>query len=120
MKKDSNKEMDIKREKEMKTVRIMIIKYCKGHKHLDPPCINCSELIQYAENKIENCPFIAIKTYCSNCEVHCYSPEMRTRIKEVMRYSGPRMLFSHPIMVIDHLYQGLKYKMKYSKGTVGK
>lgn len=99
-----------KREKEKKTVRLMIIKYCKDHKHLDTPCDNCKELIEYAENKIEDCPLMETKTYCSNCGIHCYAPKMRKRIKKVMKYSGPRMIFSHPLMVIDHLYQGIKYR----------
>lgn len=37
------------------------------------------------------------KTKCHKCSVHCYMPEMRERIKEVMRYSGPRMLLHHPV-----------------------
>lgn len=115
MKKNLSREADIKRQKEQEIVRIMIIKYCKGHKHGDVPCNSCSELIKYAETKTENCPFMETKTYCSHCEVHCYSSEMRQRIREVMRYSGPRMIFSHPIMTIDHLYQGLKYRVNKRK-----
>jgi hypothetical protein len=33
---------------------------------------------------------------------------MRERIREVMRYSGPRMLLSHPLMAIRHLIDGLR------------
>ena len=33
------------------------------------------------------------KTFCSNCKVHCYKPEMRKKIRAVMRFSGPRMIF---------------------------
>ena len=32
------------------------------------------------------------KTFCSNCTVHCYRPEMRERIRTVMRYAGPRKM----------------------------
>lgn len=112
MSKNSNEKLANKIEKEKKTVKIMILKYCKGKKHLEIPCKDCQELIQYTENRIENCPFMETKTYCTNCEVHCYSPEMRKSIREVMRYSGPRMIFSHPIIAMDHLYQGIKYKLK--------
>jgi hypothetical protein len=31
---------------------------------------------------------------------------MRDRVKEVMRFSGPRMLLRHPILAIRHLLDG--------------
>ena len=88
------------------------MRYCKGQKHPGRPCRDCSELIQYVEERVDLCPFMETKTYCSNCKVHCYNPSMRMKIKEVMRYSGPRMILSHPMIVIDHVYQGIKQKLK--------
>ena len=41
--------------------------------------------------------------------VHCYQPQMREQIRQVMRYSGPRMLFHHPVMAIRHLIDCLLY-----------
>lgn len=29
------------------------------------------------------------KTFCSNCKVHCYKPEMREKIRDVMRFPAP-------------------------------
>ena len=43
------------------------------------------------------------KTFCANCKVHCYKPEMREQIRQVMRFSGPRMLLYHPFLAIWHL-----------------
>lgn len=111
-----NIELKIAKEKEI--VRLMIFKYCKGHKHGRSPCANCSELLAYVENKVEKCPFKESKTYCSNCEICCYKPSMRTRIKAVMRYSGPRMFFSHPILTLDHVYQGLKHRFCKKQTTL--
>ena len=37
------------------------------------------------------------------CPVHCYRPEMKERIRMVMRWSGPRMIIYHPIAAIKHL-----------------
>ncbi len=31
-----------------------------------------------------------LRLFCSNCRVHCYSPDMRQQIKKVMRFSGPQ------------------------------
>lgn len=107
-----DKDIDIKIQKEKNIVKLMIMKYCKGQKHSSIPCENCSGLIEYVEKKLDLCPFMETKTYCSNCKIHCYSPNMREHIKEIMRYSGPRMIFSNPIITIDHIYQGTKHKLK--------
>ena len=33
------------------------------------------------------------KTFCANCKVHCYKPEMREQIRKVMRFSGTEDYF---------------------------
>ena len=107
--------IDKKIQKEKDVVELMIRIYCKGHKHSGLPCQSCRELIDYVNQRIERCPFMETKTYCNNCKVHCYKADMRSKIKEVMRYSGPRILFSHPLMVIDHVYQEMKDKSRNKK-----
>lgn len=97
-----------KREQEMCTVYEMIHLYCKKKHHQKRLCAECEELYTYAKMRIEKCPFMETKTFCSQCKVHCYKPEMRKKIREVMRFSGPRMLFHHPIMAIRHLYYQIK------------
>ena len=58
-----------------------------------------------------------IQVYCRNCKVHCYKPEMREKIREVMRYSGPRMIFHHPAAAIRHVILTKKEKKQIeSKG----
>ena len=53
------------------------------------------------------------KTFCSNCRVHCYKPDMREKIRQVMRFSGPRMLFYHPIRAIRHVIETKKEKRRW-------
>ena len=65
-------------------------------------CPACSELLQYALTRLERCRFSNNKTTCKKCPVHCYSPKMRERIREVMRWAGPRMIIYHPIAAIKH------------------
>lgn len=48
------------------------------------------------------------KPICARCPIHCYKPVMRERIREMMRYAGPRMLRRHPILAIRHLLEGWK------------
>lgn len=42
------------------------------------------------------------KTFCSVCPTHCYRAQMRERIREVMRWAGPRMLLVRPIPAVCH------------------
>lgn len=102
-----------KREREKKMVSQMIQLYCKKQHHSkDGLCPECAVLDAYARMRSEKCPFMETKTFCSNCKVHCYKPEMRKKIREVMRFSGPRMLFHHPIAAIRHVVESKKEKKK--------
>lgn len=106
----------MKREDELKVVKIMIEVYCKKkHKTKNGLCEECKELLDYATIRLSKCPFKDEKTFCSNCKIHCYKPEMRTKIKEVMRFSGPRMLFYHPIVATKHVIESVKEKRKNGK-----
>lgn len=104
-------------EREKKTLRTMLAIYCsENHQEADAGfCADCTELWQYAEKRLDKCPFGSDKGPCSKCTVHCYKPDMRKRIQEVMRYSGPRMLKKHPIMAARHLLQGWKRGKKPKK-----
>lgn len=96
--------MDMNRiETEKRVVRKMIEIYCKGHGHAESFCPECTALADYVDSHLEHCKFGEAKPFCSKCEVHCYSPEMREQIRAVMRYSGPRMLFHEPGMAVRHM-----------------
>ena len=95
-----------KRQREKRVVQEMITLYCRNHHHSSVfPCSSCSALITYAHERSDKCPFMENKTFCSNCRVHCYNQNMREQIRSVMRYSGPRMLKTHPILAIRHLIE---------------
>jgi len=97
----------IRREK--KTVDAMICLYCsKHHGTNDELCPECKELHEYAMLRLSKCPFQENKSTCGKCLVHCYKPDMRAKITKVMRYSGPRMLFHHPILALHHVFDGRK------------
>lgn len=109
-------------EKQKRFIPIMIKTYChkKHHTKKDSLCQECQELCEYAIFRLEKCPFKKNKTFCSTCKIHCYSPNYRTKIKEVMRFSGPRLLLTHPIYAISHVIQTLKYKNKLKKESYKK
>ena len=82
----------------------MISLYCQGnHNTQNDLCEDCAQLLQYATIRLEKCPFAENKGPCSKCTVHCYKPEMREKVRTVMRYAGPRMLKKHPILAVKHL-----------------
>ena len=56
-----------------------------------------------AERRLEKCPFAEEKPTCVKCPVHCYEAVMRERVRQVMRYAGPRMLLRHPVLALLHL-----------------
>ncbi len=95
----------IKQEKA--TIETMIRLYCKGN-HGKELCDDCNKIRDYAFMRIDYCPFMETKTFCSSCKVHCYKKDMREKIKVVMRYAGPRMLFTNPILVTKHLFEEIK------------
>ena len=101
---------EIKRLREKKLVGEMIVLYCRNNHGGKELCTECSELKSYAEARSDNCPFMENKTFCSNCRVHCYKPEMREKIRRVMRFSGSRMIFQHPIMAVNHVISNRREK----------
>lgn len=92
-------------EQEKKVLKKMVQIYCKGHGHGKELCENCKKLIEYANQRLDVCKFGDNKAFCSKCTIHCYKQEMRELVKEVMRYSGPRMLLHNPLMALKHLIQ---------------
>ena len=110
------KDICTKREKEKELVSQMISLYCKKqHGNKQGLCEECAELDAYARQRSDKCPFMETKTFCSNCKVHCYKPEMSEKIHEVMRFSGPRMIFTHPITAIRHVIETKKEKKRLEK-----
>ncbi len=94
-------------DREKKTVRAMVRIYCQG-RHATPGglCAECEELLEYAFARLDRCPFGESKATCADCTTHCYRQEMKDRVKTVMRYAGPRMLFRHPLLALRHWLDG--------------
>lgn len=98
--------------KEQKTIAIMIQIFCGAHHGTAKKvlCLACTELLEYAKERLDKCPYGENKGACSKCKIHCYKPDMRKNVTEVMRFSGPKMVRKHPLLAIDHLL-----KIKVSK-----
>lgn len=102
-----------KNKTEKRTLFLMIKIYCNHHHHTKGICDDCSDLYDYAVFRADKCPFGTRKPVCSACTIHCYNLEMREQIRKVMRFSGPKMIFRHPVFALIHLYRKItdkKYK----------
>lgn len=88
-------------------MRVMVRIYCDDHTHSHDAgailCAGCQAFLDYAERRLEKCPYGPAKPTCAKCPIHCYKPQPREFAREVMRYSGPRMLLRHPWLSLAHL-----------------
>ncbi len=107
---------------DLKTLALFIQVYCR-HKHKDRPrhlaemkthdvtliagrnieiCPECRRLLAHAFTKRTHCP-LHPKPACKHCPSHCYHPSYRAQIREVMKYSGRKLLLSGRLDYLFHL-----------------
>ena len=94
-------------DEEKKTVEMMVRLYCRRYEKNKLLCTDCSELLEYAWAKLDRCKFGDSKPTCRKCPVHCYKPDMRKRMKIIMKWTGPRMIIHHPVEAVKHLIREL-------------
>ncbi len=93
-------------DREKRTITALIQIFCRAQGH--PPfesgglCLSCQGLRDYAYARLDACRYKSAKPTCRNCRIHCYQPQFRERIRAVMKFSGPRMLLSHPVLCFRH------------------
>ncbi len=103
-------------QKEFDTMEIMVQLYCREHhQENDMVCSECIKLIEYSRERLRKCPFHNQKVTCGKCSVHCYKKDMQQKIIEVMRYSGPKMIWKHPIIALQHLINSRKKSVEFKK-----
>ncbi|MGD2129663.1 MAG: nitrous oxide-stimulated promoter family protein [Lysobacterales bacterium] len=97
----------LKREHE--TFRCMARIYCHDHHGQESGlCDACQGLMDYAERRLEKCPYGQHKPTCAKCPIHCYKARQREQSREIMRYAGPRMTLRHPLRSLGHLTDKLR------------
>ena len=97
----------IRREK--KTLSIMIDIYCKQfNSGVSEHCAEYRELLNYSLKRVDNCPYGENKPVCPKCKIHCYNKNMRAKIKAVMKYSGPKIMFRHPYLALMHFVDSFR------------
>lgn len=66
-------------------------------------CAGCRGLLAYALDKRRNCP-LEPKPSCKDCRIHCYSMDYRSRIREIMAFSGRKMIMRGRIDYLWHIF----------------
>lgn len=113
---DGARERRLRRER--RTVEAMIALHCRArHRGGRDLCEACRELRDYARRRVERCPFGPDKPTCARCPVHCYAAAQRDRIRAVMRYAGPRMLWRHPLLALFHFLDGRRAAPPLRRGA---
>ncbi len=92
-------------EKELKVIGRFTEVWCAGHHHggqqpVTIPggtvtlqlCPDCAEFFAYAVQKRHTCPLEPEKPSCKKCPVHCYAPPQRAKVRQIMAWSGRRMI----------------------------
>lgn len=99
--------------REWRTMQVMVDIYCAGQGHghgLDGGrCADCQGFLDYAERRLEKCPYGPAKPTCAKCPIHCYKPQPRELAREIMRYAGPRMMLRHPWLSLTHLADKVRH-----------
>jgi hypothetical protein len=98
--------MEKPRHREERDIRVLgafVGIYCHGRHATSKGmlCPGCAELLAYAELKRRCCP-LDPKPACKGCPIHCYAKERRATIREVMAYSGRRLLLRGRLDLIWH------------------
>ena len=91
-------------QQEIDTIRAIVSLHCRK-KHDHPPkllCSECEDLLTYCEQKIQYCPWGDKRGQCVTCKSNCFHPDYIKRIKPMMRWAGPRLIFYHPIKLLRH------------------
>jgi Nitrous oxide-stimulated promoter len=103
--------------RELATIEAMAQIYCADHHGGSKPCEDCQALIDYAAKRLAVCTFGDDKPVCAKCQIHCYGRAMRERVRDVMRYAGPRMIWRHPWLALMHVLDK-RYKAPPKPGAV--
>lgn len=66
-------------------------------------CAECREFLDYAFVRRLKCP-LEPKPTCKHCHVHCYRPGHREKVREIMRFSGRRLILRGRLDLLWHYF----------------
>lgn len=66
-------------------------------------CPDCAALLAHGIRKRRSCP-LDPKPTCKECHIHCYSKEYRASIRQIMAFSGRRMILRGRLDYLWHYF----------------
>lgn len=67
-------------------------------------CAECAMFMAYAVARRLKCPLEAEKPSCKHCRIHCYAKPQLEKVKEIMAYSGKKLMLSGRLDYIWHYF----------------
>lgn len=89
-------------EREKHIVKKMIELYCRHRLKQDTISEEYQRLADYACRRLDHCKHNDRKPTCKKCPIHCYAPKEREAIRQIMRWTGPRMIWYAPKTALLH------------------
>ena len=66
-------------------------------------CDECREFLLYAFDRRLRCP-LEEKPACKHCQVHCFKPGHREKVREIMRFSGQYLIRRGRLDLLWHYF----------------
>jgi hypothetical protein len=66
-------------------------------------CTDCAGLVAHALEKRRLCP-LEPKPSCKKCHIHCYSRQHREQIRQIMAFSGRRLILRGRLQYLWHYF----------------
>ncbi len=67
-------------------------------------CPECASFLAYAVTRRLKCPLEAEKPTCKHCRTHCYTKPQLAKVKEIMAYSGRKLMLRGRLDYIWHYF----------------
>ncbi len=67
-------------------------------------CAECAGFMTYAVARRLKCPLEAEKPSCKHCRIHCYAAPQLAKVKEIMAYSGRKLMMRGRLDYIWHYF----------------
>lgn len=67
-------------------------------------CPECAAFLAYATARRLKCPLEAEKPSCKHCRTHCYAKPQLAKVKEIMAYSGRKLMLRGRLDYIWHYF----------------
>ncbi len=66
-------------------------------------CQACLDFLSYAIERRLNCP-VPEDPNCKHCQIHCYRAGHRAKVRQIMRYSGKRLIMRGRLDLLWHYF----------------